>query len=560
MTGLRSGIERFSLRWRLHSYSLFLVLLVFDAPAAELQCTASSCLAPAFVAPSLLQQRSSRETTKGEVRSGVSLLEKKPISLASGKSDGQLAQTATLNDAGYKSIAKLRSYSVMEAYMKRVIKKLGFTIVQDGGLEGIIPFYSGQKTTQNFGAMTRELLELSKKPGSWLAPDNGESSNNNDDSANSANEAGPTSLEGDDDAEDTDDESGINQQVLNLANMTNISLQQLWKEIGHAQKSFKEDIALLKESSENRSNDFAQVMTQAMEGLKKEREAMKRRKKEREKEDSEQQESIDDIRKAEEKLAKKLKKDVASLEDRISEEQQSVQKKLKQAVQEFEEKEEKPHSSSLTQDVHKVYEPLQRELNDLRQSVLNETSERQIQFRQLHHRLNWLSPMSTEKGEASLSLTNGANGAKSAVVNLDSDDPDLEVSGDGMLVPLTPAGFAAVAALRSHQATQLQIELRSKSVEKGSSSSEQEELADHLYSEIQPKLPKKEFKEDKSSALYGPAKNNALIGPAKNKAAKHGKESKSSVAKKPHTSHADALSKSLGQLTSQLGSLSSKWP
>jgi len=558
MTGLRSGIERFSLRWRLHSYSLFLVLLVFDAPAAELQCTASSCLAPAFVAPSLLQQRSSRETTKGEVRSGVSLLEKKPISLASGKSDGQLAQTATLNDAGYKSIAKLRSYSVMEAYMKRVIKKLGFTIVQDGGLEGIIPFYSGQKTTQNFGAMTRELLELSKKPGSWLAPDNGESSNNNDDSANSANEAGPTSLEGDDDAEDTDDESGINQQVLNLANMTNISLQQLWKEIGHAQKSFKEDIALLKESSENRSNDFAQVMTQAMEGLKKEREAMKRRKKEREKEDSEQQESIDDIRKAEEKLAKKLKKDVASLEDRISEEQQSVQKKLKQAVQEFEEKEEKPHSSSLTQDVHKVYEPLQRELNDLRQSVLNETSERQIQFRQLHHRLNWLSPMSTEKGEASLSLTNGANGAKSAVVNLDSDDPDLEVSGDGMLVPLTPAGFAAVAALRSHQATQLQIELRSKSVVKGSSESSSEQ--EDLYSEIQPKLPKKEFKEDKSSALYGPAKNNALIGPAKNKAAKHGKESKSSVAKKPHTSHADALSKSLGQLTSQLGSLSSKWP
>jgi len=560
MTGLRSGIERFSLRWRLHSYSLFLVLLVFDAPAAELQCTASSCLAPAFVAPSLLQQRSSRETTKGEVRSGVSLLEKKPISLASGKSDGQLAQTATLNDAGYKSIAKLRSYSVMEAYMKRVIKKLGFTIVQDGGLEGIIPFYSGQKTTQNFGAMTRELLELSKKPGSWLAPDNGESSNNNDDSANSANEAGPESLEGDADAED--DETGINQQVLNLANMTNISLQQLWKEIGHAQKSFKEDIAVLKESSENRSNDFAQVMTQAMEGLKKERETMKRRKKEREKEASEQQESIDDIRKAEEKLAKKLKKDVASLEDRISEDQANLQKKLKQAVQEFEEKEkeEKPHSSSLTQDVHKVYEPLQRELNELRQSVFNETSERQVQFRQLQHRLNWLSPTSTEKGESSLSLTNGANGVKSAVVNLDSDDPDLEVSGDGMLVPLTPAGFAAVAALRSHQATQLQIELRSKSVEKGSSSSEQEELADHLYSEIQPKLPKKEFKEDKSSALYGPAKNNALIGPAKNKAAKHGKESKSSVAKKPHTSHSDALSKSLGQLTSQLGSLSSKWP
>lgn len=442
----------------------------------------------------------------------------------------------------------------MEAYMKRVIKKLGFTIVQDGGLEGIIPFYSGQKTTQNFGAMTRELLELSKKPGSWLAPDNGESSNNNDDSANSANEAGPTSLEGDDDAEDSDDESGINQQVLNLANMTNISLQQLWKEIGHAQKSFKEDIAVLKESSENRSNDFAQVMTQAMEGLKKEREAMKRRKKEREKEDSEQQESIDDIRKAEEKLAKKLKENVASLEDRISEEQKSLRKKLAQAVQE---KEEKPHSSSLTQDVHKVYEPLQRELNELRQSVFNETSERQVQFRQLQHRLNWLSPTSTEKGESSLSLTNGANGVKSAVVNLDSDDPDLEVSGDGMLVPLTPAGFAAVAALRSHQATQLQIELRSKSVVKGSSesSSEQEEL----YSEIQPKLPKKEFN-DESSALYGPAKNNALIGPAKNKAAKHGKESKSSVAKKPHTSHADALSKSLGQLTSQLGSLSSKWP
>jgi DNA repair exonuclease SbcCD ATPase subunit len=483
------------------------------------------------------------------------LLEKKPISLASGKSDGQLAQTATLNDAGYKSIAKLRSYSVMEAYMKRVIKKLGFTIVQDGGLEGLIPFYSGQKTTQNFGAMTRELLELSKKPGSWLAPDNGESSP--DDSANSANEAGPTSLEGDD-AEDSDDESGINQQVLNLANMTNISLQQLWKEIGHAQKSFKGDIAVLKESSENRSNDFAQVMTQAMEGLKKEREAMKQRKKEREKEDSEQQQNIDDIRKAEEELAKKLKENVASLEDRIFEEQRNLRKKLKQAVQEFEEKEEKPHSSSLTQDVHKVYEPLQRELNELRQSVFNETSERQIQFRQLQHRLNWLSPMSTEKGEASLSLTNGANGVKSALLNLDSDDPDLEVSGDGMLVPLTPAGFAAVAALRSHQATQLQIELRSKSVVAGSSqsSSEQEEL----YSEIQPKLPKKEFNALKSSALYGPAKNNALIGPAKNKADQHGKESKSSVAKKPHTSHADALSKSLGQLTSQLGSLSSKWP
>merc|ERR1719217_904862 len=156
--------------------------------------------------------------------------------------------------------------------------------------------------------------------------------------------------------------------------------------------------------------------------------------------DKEHQKAIQSLREAERLLSKKLQKEVVSLEERILDERRTQNRKLQASLEQLD---EKPRVNSLAQSFSKVYEPLEGKLTELRQLFNNETAERQTQFEKLQRQLNWKHLQAKD-----IELSKDT---KASVLNLESPNPDLEVSGDGMLVPLTSAGFAAVKALRNHQ-------------------------------------------------------------------------------------------------------------
>lgn len=143
------------------------------------------------------------------------------------------------------------------------------------------------------------------------------------------------------------------------------------------------------------------------------------------------------------------------MEERILDERRTQNRKLQASLEQLD---AKPQTNSLAQSFSKVYEPLEGKLTELRQLFHNETLERQAQFEKLQRQLNWFSPNFTKQAK-DISLPKDAT---ASVLNLESPNADLEVSGDGMLVPLTSAGFAAVKALRNHQGQQLQILLQAE--------------------------------------------------------------------------------------------------
>lgn len=77
--------------------------------------------------------------------------------------------TAPLTEKGYKSVAVLHSQKEMEAYIRRVIADRDLHILDEGGLKGMLPYYSGLKATQSLKALSTEITTHSKKKVSaWL--------------------------------------------------------------------------------------------------------------------------------------------------------------------------------------------------------------------------------------------------------------------------------------------------------------------------------------------------------------------------------------------------------
>lgn len=72
-----------------------------------------------------------------------------------------------LNEKGYESIADLRSNHGMELFVRRLASQLGLRIVDKGGLKGFVPYYSGQKDTQSFEALQKELAAAAEE-GTWV--------------------------------------------------------------------------------------------------------------------------------------------------------------------------------------------------------------------------------------------------------------------------------------------------------------------------------------------------------------------------------------------------------
>jgi len=78
--------------------------------------------------------------------------------------------SASLDEKGYKSIAKLKNQKQMEIFTKRIIDDRGLYLVDEGALKGIVPYYSGAKSTQTFKALNEEIDKaLKKKKKGWVS-------------------------------------------------------------------------------------------------------------------------------------------------------------------------------------------------------------------------------------------------------------------------------------------------------------------------------------------------------------------------------------------------------
>jgi len=65
---------------------------------------------------------------------------------------------AALNGDGYKQVSGLRSNAEMGAFIRRVVRNMGMSVIDDAGFNGVVPFYSGVRATQSFDALKHEIL------------------------------------------------------------------------------------------------------------------------------------------------------------------------------------------------------------------------------------------------------------------------------------------------------------------------------------------------------------------------------------------------------------------
>lgn len=138
---------------------LFLAIVAIEAFSTHGQdgfgqfdeCSSSDSKTPSKV---LLQKTRMRETS----------IVKRPHSKA-----GKLkAQSVSLNEDGYRSIAKLKDNREMAEFISRVVEDLGYDISDPGGLNGVAPYYSGKKAIQSFKALKTEISKVAKDKKGWL--------------------------------------------------------------------------------------------------------------------------------------------------------------------------------------------------------------------------------------------------------------------------------------------------------------------------------------------------------------------------------------------------------
>jgi len=77
---------------------------------------------------------------------------------------------APVTDEGYAAAVALHSNEEMGYFMEKVVKHMGLVIADYGGIQGLAPFYSGDKMAQTLSGMEAEILQASRTPGSWVHP------------------------------------------------------------------------------------------------------------------------------------------------------------------------------------------------------------------------------------------------------------------------------------------------------------------------------------------------------------------------------------------------------
>jgi hypothetical protein len=80
---------------------------------------------------------------------------------------GITGANAPLDLQGYVMIACVRNDQEMRTYARRICKNLEIKIIDEGGFEGMIKYFSGAATFQSFETLESELKAAAKAPHSW---------------------------------------------------------------------------------------------------------------------------------------------------------------------------------------------------------------------------------------------------------------------------------------------------------------------------------------------------------------------------------------------------------
>jgi len=94
-----------------------------------------------------------------------------PCSLGLNEQDDRhgIGETAMLNEDGYKSVAAVKDDDEMKKFIMRVIKKFDCEVVEDSGLMGMVPWFSGTTAVQSMDLLEEALLfELLSLGNHWM--------------------------------------------------------------------------------------------------------------------------------------------------------------------------------------------------------------------------------------------------------------------------------------------------------------------------------------------------------------------------------------------------------
>lgn len=78
------------------------------------------------------------------------------------------ANKVSLDEEGYQEVANANNNHGMERFITRVANDMDMEILDVGGLQGMVPFYSGLKSSQSFAALRSELRAVSREEDGWL--------------------------------------------------------------------------------------------------------------------------------------------------------------------------------------------------------------------------------------------------------------------------------------------------------------------------------------------------------------------------------------------------------
>jgi len=71
---------------------------------------------------------------------------------------------ADLNERGYELVALQKKPEEMKRFIKRVVQSMNMDITNEGGLNGIVPYYSGEITYQTLAKLKDEIMTTARRP------------------------------------------------------------------------------------------------------------------------------------------------------------------------------------------------------------------------------------------------------------------------------------------------------------------------------------------------------------------------------------------------------------
>jgi len=78
--------------------------------------------------------------------------------LAAGAKGRGLGATADMDEAGYEAVTKLKDDEEMKTFILRFIKSYDCRVDEEGGLMGMVPWFSGTTAVQSFSKLEESLL------------------------------------------------------------------------------------------------------------------------------------------------------------------------------------------------------------------------------------------------------------------------------------------------------------------------------------------------------------------------------------------------------------------